>query len=123
MAESLASTVLFYGIVGWIATAILSYAGIRAYLNRRGEPVGWRFNHHGARAIPGHLSFYELDGGHAIVLKPIHVCPLFWKVKRTPEPGAYLNPEIAKRGPVWSVVPWAFDWMDNYTVISWLNEQ
>lgn len=115
-----AATALSYAFLTWMVLTFGTYLGIRAYLYRRGEPAGWRFNHHGAHAFPGHLSFYQRGGGHAIRFRAVHVFPLFWKVERTPEPGEYHELETVKRGAVWSVIPWAHRYMSNYGILSTL---
>lgn len=104
-----------YVFLAWLALTFGTYAGIRLYHHRRGEPAGWRFNHHGAHAFPGHLTFYEREGGHGVRFRSTTLFPLFWKVQVTPEPGAYLDLETVKRGPVWSAIPWAYDLMTAYT--------
>lgn len=101
-----------YALMAWITASLLTYLAVRVYLHRRGEPAGWRFNHHGANAILGHLSFYERDGANGYVLRRWALFPLFWTVKRTPTPGDYTNLETVTRGPVWSAIPWAFSQMD-----------
>jgi hypothetical protein len=103
-----------YAFLAWLALTFGTYAGIRAFIHRRGEPEGWRFNHHGAHAFPGHVTFYEREGGHAVRFRSTILFPLFWKVQVTPEPGAYLDPETRKHAPVWSAIPWAYELMAAY---------
>lgn len=106
------ANLLSYLFTLWILLTYGTYAVIRLYLHNYGTPDGWRFNQHGARPFPGHLSFYERDGGNALVLNQNLAFPLYWKARTTPEPGAYLNLETQKHGPVWRVVQWAHDWME-----------
>lgn len=95
----------------WLALHAGAYLWIRWHLRRRGEPAGWRFNHHGAMWFPGHLSFYQRGGGHAVVFRAFTPVPLFWTVYRTPSSGEYSHMETVERGPAWSVIPWTFKWM------------
>lgn len=118
MADSLAATVFSYAFVAWLVLTILTYMGIRAYLYQRGEPEGWRFNHHGARWFPGHLSFYPRDWNdrtEGVVFRSVTLFPLFWKVRVG---RSRSDLKTVRRGPVWSVIPWAFRWMVNYAVLS-----
>lgn len=110
--------VVFFTFLAWLALTVGSYAGIRYYIHRRGEPTGWRFNHHGANWFPGHLSFYPRDGNDikkGVVFRSVTLFPLFWKV-RTGHSRSDL--ETVRRGPVWSVIPWAFSYMANLAVLS-----
>ena len=110
------SAILAWAVLAWLGLSLSTYLGVRLYVRQKGVPAGWRFNHHGASAVLGHLSFY--GDGHGVVLRTWKPFPLFWTVRRTPEPGEYSELETAKRGPVWSVVPWALRWMGNYAVLS-----
>lgn len=104
---------LSIALAAWILFTVGSYIGVRIHLHRRGEPEGWRFNHHGASAILGRLSFYERRGGRGVVIRTFRPFPLRWTFRRTPHNGAYSDLEIASRGWVWNAVPEALDWMDD----------
>jgi hypothetical protein len=106
-----------YAYVAWLAVMFGTYIAVRFYFHRKGEPPGWRFNHHGASAFSG-LSFYERGGGRAVVVRMFILFPLFWTVQTTPEPGACLQLETAERGPVWSAVPWAYRYMANMGILN-----
>lgn len=110
--------VLPYVFVAWLGLSIASYAGIRLYLRRRGEPTGWRFNHHGAHWFPGHLSFYPREGNEqkgGVLLRSVTLFPIYWKVQKGPSRS---DLETVRRGPVWSVIPWAFNYMGNLAIVS-----
>lgn len=114
-------------MIRWLAAAfaaylVLSYGAGRAaiwWVNRRGDPDGWRFNHVGANAVLGHLSFYEdspgwsVASGRAVVWSQSPWVPVIWTVKHTAEPGAYNDMVTVMSGPVWSVLPRSYRIMDD----------
>ncbi len=111
-----------YAFLAWLALTYGTYAGIRVYLHRRGEPTGWRFNHYGARGFPGHLSFYPREGNdrnRGVVFRSVTLFPLFWNVRVG---RSRSDLETVQRGPVWRVIPWAYRWMSNYAVLSALKD-
>jgi len=110
-------TILAIAVIAWFALSLGTYAGIRVYLHHRGEPHAWRFNHHGARAIPGHVSFYpeDIDRTEGVVVTPVTLFPLFWKV-RTGRSRSEL--ETVHRSPVWRAFPWAYRYMENAAALS-----
>lgn len=105
-------------LTAWLALSSVSYIAARLYLYRQGDPEGWRFNEHGANLPLGHLSFYEREGGRAVVLRTFKPFPLFWTVNRTVVPGTYTRLETAKLAPVWRAIPWAFGWMSRDTALA-----
>lgn len=95
----------------WLALTIGSYLAIRVYLSRRGEPEGWRFNQVGSLWFPGHLSFYPREGNdrrEGVVFRAVSLFPLFWTVRVG---RSRSDLETVRRGPIWTVIPWAFGWM------------
>lgn len=119
--ELLFGNALVAVFVAWLAVSgVTGVWALRYFADR--EPAGWHYNDTQAYALPrGRMSFYANFEKRALILKAHPLLPVLWRVYEV-QGYSRAGLEVTKRGPVWKIVPYAYNHMENLSVLASFEE-